>query len=156
MATRHKLETETQELYEVRLEFHDAESIANLLARPEGFWVAEQFLSIPAEIRPEVSAFSSDLSTEYVNRRLLRQLLATPDLPAHIQQRARYELVVATFRGTHDFRAVDDVARIYLDESKNESEPALTELIHFKPIENHIETFSPATRYNSGLLVFCV
>ena len=168
VAARHKLETETQESCDVRLEFHDAESIANLLARPEGFWIAEQFLSIPAEIRPEVSTVSSDLSLEYVDRRrrwreksspnptlgdfidlraglretihqneargdfpfwigLLRQLLAASELPAHIQQRARYELVVATFRGTHDFRTVDDVARMYLDESKNESEPALLE-----------------------------
>ena len=34
---RHRLENETQESYGVHLEFHDAESIANLLARPEGF-----------------------------------------------------------------------------------------------------------------------
>ena len=165
VASRHKLETETQELYDVRLELHDAESIANLLARPEGFWIAEQFLSIPAEVRPEPADIEPDISADYIERRrrwrekgspnptlgdfidlkagiretvfheearddfpfwlgLLRQLLAIPDLPIHIQQRARYELVVTTFCGTREFRTVDNVARAYLDESLNEIEPA--------------------------------
>ena len=133
MGTRHKLQSETQESYGVRLEVHDAESIANLLARPNGFWIAERFLSIPAEIRPDAE-IDGDLSAEYVERRrrwrekgspyptlgdfidlkaglrntifdqearadlpfwlgLLRQFLANPDLPTHIRQRARYELV---------------------------------------------------------------
>ena len=162
---RHQLEHETHETYGVRLEFHDAESVANLIARPEGFWVAEHFLSIPAEIRPEPATTDVYLSAEYVERRrrwreqdhpiptlgafidlkaglreatfqqqarsdlpfwlgLVRQVLANPECPAHIQQRARYELVVATFRGTHEFRSVDDVARAYLEEALNETEPA--------------------------------
>ena len=54
----------------------------------------------------------------------MRQLLANPELPAHIQQRARYELVVATLRGTNDFGPVDDVARTYFDKSLSETEPA--------------------------------
>ena len=165
VGTRHKLQSETQESYGVRLEFHDAESITNLLARPNGFWIAEQFLSIPADIMPDAEAINGDLSPEYVERRqrwrekgcpnptlgdfidlkgglrntifeqearvdlpfwlgLVRQLLASPELPAHIQQRARYELVVVTFRGRNDFRPVDDVARAYLSESLSESEPA--------------------------------
>ena len=165
VGTRRKLESETQESYEVRLEFHDAESIANLLARPDGFWIAEQFLSIPAEIRPEVADVDGDLPAEYLERRhrwrekgspnltlgdfidlkaglreatfhqeargdlpfwlgLVRQLLASPECPTHIRQRARYELVVATLRGTGDFRPVDQVARAYLDESLSEIEPA--------------------------------
>ena len=165
VATRHRLETETQESHKVRLEFHDAESIANLLARPDGFWIAEQFLSIPSEIRPEVADMDGDLSAEYLEQRrrwrekgspipilgdfidlkaglrnathhqearsdlpfwlgLVRQLLASPECPANIRQRARYELVVATFLGTRNFRPVDDVSRAYLDESLNESEPA--------------------------------
>ena len=168
VAKRHQLETETLESYEVRLVFHDAESIANLLARPEGFWIAERFLSISAEIRPEAVAVNGDHSAEYADRRrrwrvkgspnptlgdfidlktglreavfyqkargdlpfwlgLLRQLLAIPGLGVHIQQRGRYELVVATLRGTNDFRPVDDVARAYLDESLNESDPARLE-----------------------------
>lgn len=161
---RHELQTESMDSYGVRLEFHDAESIANLLARPEGFWIAEQFLSIPSEIRPNAN-LDEGLSSEYSDRRSrwrqkesivptlgefidlksglreavfhkeayadlpfwlgnLRQLLAIPELPAQIQQRARYELVVATLRGTADFKPVDDVARIYFDESLRETEPA--------------------------------
>ena len=69
VASRHRLETETQETFGVRLELHDAESIANLLAHPEGFWIAERFLSIPAEIRPEPPATEGDLSGEYMERR---------------------------------------------------------------------------------------
>ena len=168
VAKRHQLGTETWETYKVRLECHDAESIANLLARPRGFWIAERFLSIPAEIRPEPAAVNGGLTAEYIDQRrrwrekssseptlgdlvdlktglreavfcqeargdlpfwigLIRQLLAIPELPAYIQQRARYELVVATLRGTNDFRPVDDVARAYLDESLNESDPARLE-----------------------------
>ncbi|MDE2686449.1 MAG: hypothetical protein OXI16_02975 [Chloroflexota bacterium] len=166
VAARHRLETETQDSYGIRLEFHDAESISDLLARPEGFWIAEQFLSIPAEIRPEPASVGADISVEYVERRrnwrekgspnptlgdfidlrnglrdtvfheetrgdlpfwlgLLRELLADPALPAHIQQRARYEVVVATVRVTRDLRTVDDVVRAYLDQSLTENEPAL-------------------------------
>ena len=69
VASRHRLEAETQETYGVHLELHDAESISNLLARPQGFWIAERFLSIPAEIRPEASPSEVDLSERYVERR---------------------------------------------------------------------------------------
>ena len=165
VSTRHQLEHETQETYGVRLEFHDAESIANLLAMPDGFWIAERFLSIPAEIGPVAEANDDELSVEYEERRrrwrkkgvpsptygdfidlkaglraatsdnaarsdlpfwigLVRELLADPECPARIRQRARYELVVATFRGTHDFRTVDGVARVYLEEAVNENEAA--------------------------------
>ena len=168
VAKRHQLETETWETYKVRLECHDAESIANFLARPGGYWIAERFLSIPADIRPEPAAVNGGLSAEYIDQRrrwreksspeptlgdlvdlktalreavfrqeargdlpfwigLIRHLLAIPELPAYIQQRARYELVVATLRGTNDFRPVDDVARAYLDESLNESDPSRLE-----------------------------
>ena len=162
---RHNLETEAQESYQVRLVLHDAESIANLLARQEGFWIAERFLSIPASIGPEVHDIIGHLAAEYIERRdrwrdedcpnstlgdfidlkaglreaiyhkearrdlplwlgLVRQLLADPDCPAHIQQRARYELVVCTFLGTRDLRPVEDVVRVYLDTSLEESDPA--------------------------------
>ena len=165
VGSRHQLETEAQESYQVRLELHDAESVANLLALPDGFWIAERFLSIPASIRPEVQDTNGHLAAEYIERRdrwrdrnspnptlgdfvdlkaglreaiyhkeargnlpfwlgLVRQLLANPDCPAHIQQRARYELVVCTFLGTRDLRPVEDVVRVYLDTSLDESEPA--------------------------------
>ena len=168
VGARHALETETQETHNVRLEFHDAESIADLLARPEGFWIAEHFLSIPAEVRPDSPPDDEDLPDDYVARRhrwreerplyptlgtlvdlktglresmcreasrndlpfwlgLMRELLAHSDLPAYIQQRARYELAVVTLRGTGDLRPVDDVVRVYLDESLQECEPAYLE-----------------------------
>ena len=164
VATRHKLETETQESYKIPLVLHDAESISNLLARPQGFWIAERFLSIPAQIGPEAPAAEGELSDEYIERRrswrekggpnpalgdlidlkaglryavyhqtaredlpfwlgLVRALLADSECPTNVLQRGRYELVVATFRGTHDLQQVDNVARVYLQESLSESDP---------------------------------
>ena len=164
VATRHTLQAETQDEYGVYLELHDAESIASLLSQPQGFWIAERFLSIPAEIRPDPAPSDGELSDAYVELRqiwrekgspdptlgdfidvktglreatweqearsdlpfwlaLVRDLLASPNLPVRIVQRARYELVIATFRGTHTVRPVDDLAREYLTESLKESEP---------------------------------
>ena len=54
---------------------------------------------------------------------LMRELLASPGLPTHVHQRARYELVVATLRGTGNLRPVDEVVRMYLNESLQENEP---------------------------------
>ena len=165
VASRHRLETETQERFGIRLELQDAESIANLLSQPEGFWIAERFLSIPAEIRPEPPATEGGLSDEYMERRtawrdkgtpnptlgdlidlkaglryvisqpeargdlpfwfgLIRDLLANPECPDNVRQRARYELAVTTFLATSNLRQVDDVVRAYLDESLKESVPA--------------------------------
>ena len=165
VGSRHRLVAETQESYGVHLELHDAESIVNLLARPEGFWIAERFLSIPSNIRPEAAVTEGDLSEEYTKRRrtwrdkgsgnptlgdlidlkaglryavshqearkdlpfwlgLVREFLANPECPASVRQRARYELVVATFLGTRNLRPVDDVLRAYLGESMSENVPA--------------------------------
>lgn len=165
---RHALTEAVQEAHGVRLELHDAESIAELLALPEGFWIAEQCLALPAEVRPDPPADDGDLPEDYLERRStwreqdvefaslgiflelkaglresmfreaaradlphwlgrMRELLAHSELPADIQQRARYELVVTTLRGTGDMRLVDDVARAYLDESLTEAEPARIE-----------------------------
>ena len=165
VGTRHRLQSEIKSSHKVRLEFHDAESIASLLARPDGFWIAERFLSIPAEIRPDLPDENGDLTAEYVARRrrwrtkdvpsptlgdfidlkeglrqatfdpetrgdlpfwigLTRQLLASSELPDRIRQRVRYELAVATLRGTQDLRPVDEDVRAYLDESLSESDPA--------------------------------
>ena len=79
VGARHQLENETQELYGVRLEFHDSESIINLLARPQGFWIAERFLSIPAEIRPEPAPYDGELSCEYLERRERWRNKASPN-----------------------------------------------------------------------------
>ena len=171
VGARHRLQDEAQEEHNVRLEFHDAESIADLLALPEGFWIAEHFLSLPAEIRPAAPPDDGDLPDGYVELRTrwredpalyptlgtflelkaglreslyreaafgdlsfwlghLRELLANSELSDHVRQRARYELVVATLRGTGDMRSVDQVARVYLEESLHESEPARLEDAH--------------------------
>ncbi|MDE2892398.1 MAG: hypothetical protein OXN86_07865 [Chloroflexota bacterium] len=168
VAARHALETECRDAYNVDLQFHDAKSIADLLAEPEGFWIADQFLTLPAEIRPDPPPDDQDLPEEYLERRrrwrekrvpiptigdfvdlksglrlatfraearidlpfwldLIRTLLSIPELSPHIQQRARYELVVATFRGTGELEAVEEVARAYFEEALIETEPARIE-----------------------------
>ena len=168
VGARHRLQEEVQEDHGVRLEFHDAESIAELLALPDGFWIAEHFLSLPAEVRPVAPSDDVDLLDDYVELRSrwrdspvlyptlstflelkaglreslyrqaahrdlpfwlghLRELLADSELSDRTRQRARYELVVATLRGTGDMLTVDDIARAYLDESLLESEPARLE-----------------------------
>ena len=168
VGARHKLEADTRELHDIELGFFDAEAISELLARPEGFWIAEQFLALPSEIRPAPHPDEDDLPDWYLERRnmwrekrtpyptlgdltdlkaglrhatfrpeakadlpfwlgLVREMLANPDSPGDVQQRARYELVVATLRGTGDLRAVDAVARTYLDKSLVEDAPARLE-----------------------------
>ncbi len=168
VGARHRLQDEVQEEHNVRLEFHDAESITELLALPEGFWIAERFLSLPAEVRPAAPPDDGDLPDGYLELRSawrddpvlnptlgtfldlkaglreavfreaarsdlpfwlghMRELLTNSELSDHVRQRARYELVVATLRGTGDMRPVDQVARSYLDESLQESDPARLE-----------------------------
>ena len=56
--------------------------------------------------------------------RAFKGTLGQPDCPSNVRQRARYELVVATFLGTRNLRPVDDVARTYLEKSLRESVPA--------------------------------
>ncbi|MXY43425.1 MAG: hypothetical protein F4Y50_05105 [Dehalococcoidia bacterium] len=168
VAARHKLEADTRERHGIELDFFDAEAISELLATPEGFGIAEQFLALPAEVRPTQHPDEEDLPDWYLERRskwrekrtpdptlgdlidlkaglrhatfgseaksdlpfwlgLVGEMLANPDSPDDLQQRARYELVVATLRGTGDLRAVDDVARTYLDNSLLEDAPARLE-----------------------------
>jgi len=52
VSRRHKLKSWTKETYSVELEIHDGQSIAELLADREVFWIAERFLGIPSEIYP--------------------------------------------------------------------------------------------------------
>ena len=135
-----------------------------MLARPEGFWIAEQYLALRAEIRPSYESDESGLAEEYVQRRsrwrsdptphptigdfvslksgirdatfreparpdlpfwlgLFRKFLSSPNLPAPVRQRARYELVVASLRGAGDMRPVDDVTRQFLRDALTETEP---------------------------------
>ena len=75
VAARHKLESETQQNHEIRLEFFDAEAIevkafSDLLAgRPQGFWIAgaEQFLALPAELGPPQPPNDDNLSANTLN-----------------------------------------------------------------------------------------
>ena len=168
VGARHRLQDEVQEEHHVRLEFHDAESITELLASPEGFWIAERFLSLPAEVRPAAPTDDRGLPDGYLELRSewrddpvlaptlatfldlksglresvfreaargdlpfwlghMRELLANSELPGLVRQRARYEIVVATLRGIGDMLPVDHVARAYLDESLQESDPARLE-----------------------------
>ena len=79
VAARHKLESETQQNHEIRLEFFDAEAIADLLARPQGFWIAEQFLALPAELGPPQPPNDDNLSAKYVELRIRWRAKRTPD-----------------------------------------------------------------------------
>ena len=164
VSARHGLESQAQELHDVGLQFFDGQAIAELLATPEGFWIAEQFLALPADLRPSQQRDDEGLSARYVELRsrwrekltpdptlgdlidlkaglreatfkqearsdlpfwlgIIREMLADPALAAPVQQRARYELVVATLRGLGDLRPVDEVAREYLHASLSESDP---------------------------------
>lgn len=164
VAARHSLESQAQESHDVRLELFDGQAIAEQLATPEGFWIAEQFLALPADLRPSQPRDDEGLSARYVELRsrwrekltpdptlgdlidlkaglreatfkqearsdlpfwlgIIREMLADFALAAPVQQRARYELVVATLRGLDDLRPVDEVAREYLHASLSESDP---------------------------------
>ncbi len=56
VAKRHELQAWSRKQYEVSLEVFDGQAIANLLAEPEHFWIAEQFLVVPAEVYPPIEA----------------------------------------------------------------------------------------------------
>ena len=69
VSARHSLESQIQESHHVRLELFDGQAIAELLARPEGFWIAEQFLALPADLRPSQQRDDEGLSARYVELR---------------------------------------------------------------------------------------
>ena len=54
VARRHELQSWAKENYSVELEIHDGQSISELLADQEVFWIAERYLGIPSEIFPMV------------------------------------------------------------------------------------------------------
>jgi hypothetical protein len=56
VAKRHNLQKLCRDTYDAHLEVFDGQAIANLLAEPENFWIAEQFLSVPADMFPTVEA----------------------------------------------------------------------------------------------------
>lgn len=56
VAKRHNLQKLCRDSYGAPLEIFDGQAIANLLAEPETFWIAEQFLSVPADMFPAIEA----------------------------------------------------------------------------------------------------
>ena len=52
VALRHELQTWALENYTLNLEIYDGQAISELIADREIFWIAEQFLGIPAAIYP--------------------------------------------------------------------------------------------------------
>ena len=183
VGNRHKLQSETQETYGISIEIFDGPVMAELLASPDGFWIAEQFLALPSEIGPPRPAEEdANVPHWYVELRSrwraksapeptlgdlvslkaglreatfsqharpdlpfwlgrFRTLLAHSDLSAPLRQRARYELIVATLRGTGDLHPVDEVTREYLNGSMHAGEPA------------RIEDASVLLTYCSGAIV---
>lgn len=53
VAQRHKLQTHCRDTYGAALEIHDGQAIADQLADPDTFWIAVQYLAIPADFYPE-------------------------------------------------------------------------------------------------------
>ncbi|MBD8548258.1 hypothetical protein [Sphingomonas sp. CFBP 8760] len=56
VAKRHKLQAWCRREHGAELEIFDGQAIASLLAEPEHFWIAEQFLAVPAEMYPPIEA----------------------------------------------------------------------------------------------------
>jgi hypothetical protein len=70
VAKRHDLQKHFQEVHGANLDIFDGQALADLLAERDTFWIAEQFLSIPADEWPEES-----LSEQYqaLRRRWITQ-----------------------------------------------------------------------------------
>ncbi len=64
VAARHKLQKLCQESYGVPLDIFDGQAISDMLSDPDTFWIAEEFLSVPAEMFPPV-----ELDSEYAELR---------------------------------------------------------------------------------------
>jgi hypothetical protein len=65
VARRHELQSEARENHDVDLEIHDGEAISELLADHELFWIAEEYLHLPAELQPPASVDSPALPDWY-------------------------------------------------------------------------------------------
>lgn len=53
VGARHSLQDDIHQAHGIELEVIDGTAIAELLAEPKEFWIAERFLNVPAEIYPE-------------------------------------------------------------------------------------------------------
>ncbi|MER8708956.1 hypothetical protein NKH49_25945 [Mesorhizobium sp. M1088] len=54
VAKRHELQAFGNRKYGIHLEIFDGQAIADQLSDPDTFWIAEEFLSVPADMFPEV------------------------------------------------------------------------------------------------------
>jgi hypothetical protein len=60
VSKRHKLKEWAKEKHHIGLEIYDGQAISELLAARDVFWIAEKYLSIPAEIFPRLPASEND------------------------------------------------------------------------------------------------
>src|SRR5215467_13235382 len=165
VATRHRLQTDARENHNVGLEVLDGEAIAELLADRELFWIAEEYLHLPAELQPPARVGEPALPDWYTGLRhegqapeaapvshgdllelagRLRHATfhqdARGDLPGWLslverllgnapghekRQRARYEIAVATLRGTGTLRPAEPHVRDFFDEIDTIDNPTL-------------------------------
>lgn len=161
VATRHRLQDEARDAYQVRLEILDGEAVAAFLAEPDLYWIANEYLHLPLEMAPAPPPEEAALPGWYLSSRArwrsqasdhfssadffeIRQAVrhatfedeARPDLPQWLellraivadarhqddQQQARYELAVATLRGTNTLRPVEPVVRDFVRLAMTES-----------------------------------
>lgn len=66
---RHKLQAWAREKHHVELEVHDLHALGQHLADPDLFWVAERYLNMPAELRPDAKDGTPGLPGWYVEAR---------------------------------------------------------------------------------------
>jgi len=66
---RHELQAWARKEHGVKLEVHDVHALGQHLADADLFWVAERFLNIPAELRPEPVSATAGLAGWYVESR---------------------------------------------------------------------------------------
>ncbi|AVH45529.1 hypothetical protein [Agrobacterium tumefaciens] len=65
VATRHRIQKEALSKHGSPIDIHDGQSIADMLCDADTFWIAEEYLAVPAELFPPVV-----LDSEYENLRL--------------------------------------------------------------------------------------
>lgn len=151
VAKRHELIAEARSDHGVELEIFDGLGLAEHLADPDLFWIAAEYLRLPASLAPERDDDDDPLPEWYVRDRdywrartdsgrtmgdlvSLRDVLRhstyhdqargdlgdwiakmreflTRDGAADIQMRARYEIAVATLRGTGALHTADPLVR---------------------------------------------
>ena len=98
VGTRHRIQDATREVHNVSLQLLDAEAISEQLATPQGFWIADQFLALPAEVAPLPTPAEEAPDCSYIERRIRwrQRLTPTPTLGDFID--LKDGLRVATFR----------------------------------------------------------